>query len=72
VSNAAERALRSVVLHRKTGGQIKGGPARAGQAVVVHDVHPDVGDARQIRHGRGLKDGLGVVTSYRHTRLKFY
>jgi len=32
--------------------------------VVVHDVHPYVGDARQIRHGRGLKDSLGVVTSY--------
>jgi len=26
--------------------------------VVVHDVRPDVGDARQIRHGRGLKDSL--------------
>jgi len=32
--------------------------------VVVHDMRPDVGDARQIRHGRGLKDSLGVVTSY--------
>jgi len=26
--------------------------------VVVHDMYPDVGDARQIRHGRGLKDSL--------------
>jgi len=42
----------------------EGRPDMEGQVVVVHDVRPDVGDARQIRHGRGLKDSLGVVTSY--------
>ena len=59
-NNAAERALRHVVVRRKVSGQLKGGRGGGQAHVDPPDVLPDVEGHGEERGGRGHACGLGA------------